>query len=179
MRAHVPERSRRRRAANLHPASRAPRPPGNPVTAQPKHQPAPPTGNGNRPRFSRPRDVPAGDTRTCMPYSGNTSTRVHLRRSPSQDVHVSPPESRPVAVLSCCTPPSLHPYTERAQLPETHASHGSRLYPSAGQDRRRRADLALLDDECVPPAIMLHAGRTGTAVTRHLTSNGRPAGLMG
>jgi len=42
---------------------------------------------------------------SCMPYSGNTSTRVHLCRSPSQDVRTSPPESRPVAVLSCCTPP--------------------------------------------------------------------------
>src|SRR5450755_3443329 len=116
---------------------------------------------------------------SCMPYNGTTSTRVHRRRSPSQDVRTSPPGSRAVAVLSCCTLPSLHPYTERAQLLQTHASHGSRLYPSAGQDRRRRADLALLDDECAPPAIMLHAGRTGTAVTRHLTSNERPAGLMG
>jgi hypothetical protein len=41
---------------------------------------------------------------SCMPCSGNTSTVVHLCRSPSQDVPLSPPESRPVAVLSCCTP---------------------------------------------------------------------------
>ena len=45
---------------------------------------------------------------SCMPYSGNTSTAVHLCRSPSQDVRISPPESRPVAVLSCCTVPSVH-----------------------------------------------------------------------
>src|ERR1039458_8437069 len=38
---------------------------------------------------------------SCMPYSGNTSTEVHLCRSLSRDVRISPPESRPVAVLSC------------------------------------------------------------------------------
>jgi hypothetical protein len=41
---------------------------------------------------------------SCMPYSGTTSTAVHLCRSPSQDVRINPPESRPVAVLSCCAP---------------------------------------------------------------------------
>jgi hypothetical protein len=40
---------------------------------------------------------------SCMPSSGRTSTAVHLCRSPSQDVPARPPESRPVAVLSCCT----------------------------------------------------------------------------
>ena len=45
---------------------------------------------------------------SCMPCSGNTSTVVHLCRSLSQDVRISPPESRPVAVLSCCTVPSVH-----------------------------------------------------------------------
>jgi len=40
---------------------------------------------------------------SCMPPSGRTSTAVHTCRSPSQDVRTSPPESRPVAVLSCCT----------------------------------------------------------------------------
>jgi hypothetical protein len=44
-----------------------------------------------------------------MPYKGTTSTAVHLCRSPSHDVRCSPPESRPVAVLSCCTVPSRHP----------------------------------------------------------------------
>jgi|CZKW01.1.fsa_nt_gi hypothetical protein len=44
---------------------------------------------------------------SCMPYSGTTSTRVHHRRSPSHDVRINPPESRPVAVLSCCTLPSV------------------------------------------------------------------------
>jgi hypothetical protein len=38
-----------------------------------------------------------------MPSSGRTSTTVHTCRSPSQHVRTSPPESRPVAVLSCCT----------------------------------------------------------------------------
>jgi hypothetical protein len=42
-----------------------------------------------------------------MPYNGTMSTAVHLCRSPCQDVRTSPPESRPVAVLSCCTPFSL------------------------------------------------------------------------
>jgi hypothetical protein len=45
---------------------------------------------------------------SCMPYSGNTSTEVHLCRSVSQDVPRSPPESRPVAVLSCSTVPSRY-----------------------------------------------------------------------
>ena len=40
---------------------------------------------------------------SCMPCRGNTSTAVHLCRSPSQDVRISPLESRPVAVLSRCT----------------------------------------------------------------------------
>jgi hypothetical protein len=40
---------------------------------------------------------------SCMPSAGSTSTAVHLCRSPSQAVRISPPGSRPVAVLSCCT----------------------------------------------------------------------------
>src|SRR5450755_1575225 len=48
---------------------------------------------------------------SCMPYSGNTSTAVHLCRSPSHDVGLSPPESRPVAVLSCCTALGNSPVT--------------------------------------------------------------------
>jgi hypothetical protein len=40
---------------------------------------------------------------SCMPSSGNPSTRVSLCRSPSRRVHPGPPASRPVAVLSCCT----------------------------------------------------------------------------
>jgi len=36
---------------------------------------------------------------SCMPYSANTSTAVHLCRSPSQGVRTSPPESRG----GCCT----------------------------------------------------------------------------
>ena len=34
----------------------------------------------------------------------------------------------------------------------------ARLYPSAGQDRRREPELAITDEEWVPPAIMPHAG---------------------
>ena len=40
---------------------------------------------------------------SCMPSAGSTSARVHLPTSPSRDVRTSPPESGPVAVLSCCT----------------------------------------------------------------------------
>ena len=40
---------------------------------------------------------------SCMPSSGNSSTRVRSRRSPSRKVHPGPPASRPVAVLPCCT----------------------------------------------------------------------------
>ena len=40
---------------------------------------------------------------SCMPSAGSTSARVHPRRSPSRNVRTSPPESGPVAVLSCCT----------------------------------------------------------------------------
>ena len=46
-----------------------------------------------------------GYDRTGSYWTGpgrNTSTAVHLCRSPSQDGRISPPESRPVAVLSCC-----------------------------------------------------------------------------
>jgi hypothetical protein len=46
---------------------------------------------------------------SCMPYNGTTSTAVHLCRSPYRYVRISPPESRPVAVLSCCTPFSAWP----------------------------------------------------------------------
>jgi hypothetical protein len=40
---------------------------------------------------------------SCMPSSGNPSTRVHSRRPQSRSVHPGPPASRPVAVLPCCT----------------------------------------------------------------------------
>ena len=40
---------------------------------------------------------------SCMPSSGNPSTEVHQRRSPSLQPPSSPPESRHVAVLPCCT----------------------------------------------------------------------------
>ena len=91
---------------------------------------------------------------SCMPYSGNTSTEVHLCRLPSQNVRISPPESRPVAVLSCCTVPSVH----RCKLSGLCSCRRTlaiapRLYPPARQDRRRRTDIALMDDECVPPIM--------------------------
>jgi hypothetical protein len=40
---------------------------------------------------------------SCMPSAGSTSTAVHTCRSASQDVRTSPPRSRQVAVLFCCT----------------------------------------------------------------------------
>jgi hypothetical protein len=39
---------------------------------------------------------------SCMPSAGSPSTGAHLCRSPSRGVRTSSPESRPVAVLSCC-----------------------------------------------------------------------------
>src|SRR6266851_3238892 len=50
---------------------------------------------------------------SCMPSSGNPSTRVYSRRSPSSHVHSGPPASGPVAVLSCCT----------AAVPANRTSH--------------------------------------------------------
>ena len=45
---------------------------------------------------------------------------LHLCRSPSQDVRTSPPESRPVAVLSCCTVrPSMRPASFRWPGPDS------------------------------------------------------------
>jgi hypothetical protein len=72
---------------------------------------------------------------SCIPYSGNTSTRVHRRRSPSQDVRISPPESRPVAILSCCTARASPPLRE----PRTHGR------TTAAEAQRRR----VLPTECL------------------------------
>jgi hypothetical protein len=57
------------------------------------------------------REVGAGNhrvIRTCMPSTGSTSTAVHRRRTPPCGMRTSPPGSRPVAVLSRCTPRSVH-----------------------------------------------------------------------
>jgi hypothetical protein len=67
-----------------------------------------------------------------MPSSGNPSTRVYRRRSPSQDVRTSPPESRPVAVLSCCTTRCLLPHELSARTPTTRAAYRS-VEPCLGQ----------------------------------------------
>src|ERR1035438_9295199 len=60
-----------------------------------------------------------------MPSSGNPSTKVCSRRSPSQDVRTSPPESRPVAVLSCCTTRSPLPHELSARTPTTSTAYRS------------------------------------------------------
>jgi hypothetical protein len=62
---------------------------------------------------------------SCMPSSGNPSTRVYRRRSPSQDVRTSPPESRPVAVLSCCTTRYPLPHELSTRTPTTSTAYRS------------------------------------------------------
>jgi site-specific DNA recombinase len=57
---------------------------------------------------------------SCMPSAGSTSTAVHTCRSASQGVRTSPPGSRQVAVLSCCTPPGARQeYADAAVPPAT------------------------------------------------------------
>src|ERR1035441_5648925 len=59
---------------------------------------------------------------SCMPSSGNPSTRVCSRRSPSRRVHPVP-ASGPVAVLPCCTIRSLPPTQGPALSQPPRATH--------------------------------------------------------
>src|ERR1039457_1716934 len=106
---------------------------------------------------------------SCMPYKGTTSTAVHLCRSASHDVRCSPPESRPVAVLSCCTVPSLHP-CELSGLSarETHAGHSTRLYLPAAEiavanGPNNAADITEEGFSGFGP-VLAHIWRIGTAL---------------
>jgi hypothetical protein len=62
---------------------------------------------------------------SCMPSSGNPSTRVSLCRSPSRSVHPGPPASGPVAVLSCCTTRCHLPRELSARTPITSTAYRS------------------------------------------------------
>jgi hypothetical protein len=59
---------------------------------------------------------------SCMPSSGNPSTRVCSRRSPSRRVHQGPPASRPVAVLPCCTTRCPSPHEPTDPTPSTRTA---------------------------------------------------------
>src|ERR1035441_9259664 len=60
-----------------------------------------------------------------MPSSGNPSTEVHQRRSPSLQVPSSPPESRHVAVLRCCPTRCPLPHELSARTPTTSTAYRS------------------------------------------------------
>jgi hypothetical protein len=84
-------------------------------------------GSGFRIMFLTCVELRGFEPRTsCMPSSGNPSTVVHQRRSPSLQVPSSPPGSRHVAVLRCCT--ARCPYRsaesylgQRREIPCFHA----------------------------------------------------------
>ena len=75
---------------------------------------------------------------SCMPSSGNPSTRVSLCRSPPSRVHSGPPASRPVAVLSCCTTRWPLPHELSARTPTTRTAYRRHLVIEADRPKRAR-----------------------------------------
>jgi hypothetical protein len=75
---------------------------------------------------------------SCMPSSGNPSTEVCSRRSPSRRVHPRPPASRHVAVLSCCTIRYPHPHEPSTRTPTTRTAYRRHLVIEADRPKRAR-----------------------------------------
>ena len=81
---------------------------------------------------------------SCMPSSGNPSTRVCSRRSPSRRVHPVP-ASGPVAVLPCCTIRCPSPMSRATPRPHTapRAAAPSRAWANAVRSLPSRSDLLI------------------------------------
>ena len=96
---------------------------------------------------------------SCMPSSGNPSTGVCSRRSPSRRVHPRPPASRPVAVLSCCTHRQVHSRPGTLRYFSLHYP-GPPSVPRSGPGRP--PDTATVQDDPVGAcARHLHVPRFG------------------